>query len=107
MTGIHFLAGWALRSSILISGGAFLLLVLRVRDVSIRLAVWTAMLCGSLLIPAMIVTLPSVPVTVMQTVAAPPAEVAFEAAPISAVPIVIPTRPVPFDWTRAAITLYS
>jgi len=50
MTTIHFLADWAMRSSIVILSGAFLLLVLRARDVSVRLAAWTAMLFGSLLI---------------------------------------------------------
>jgi hypothetical protein len=53
MNTIQFLAEWAVRSSILILSGALLLRVLRVKDSSIRLAAWTAMLCGSLAIPAM------------------------------------------------------
>ena len=44
MTTIQFLAEWALRSSILILSGALLLWALRVKDPSIRLAAWTAML---------------------------------------------------------------
>jgi hypothetical protein len=42
---LQFLAEWALRSSILILSGALLLWALRVKDASIRLAAWTAMLC--------------------------------------------------------------
>ena len=53
MTTIQFLAEWALRSSILILSGALLLRALRVQDPSIRLAAWTAILCGSLAMPAL------------------------------------------------------
>jgi uncharacterized protein (TIGR03435 family) len=56
-----FLIEWAFRSSILILSGALLLRVLRVKDSSIRLAAWTAMLGGSLLIPALAASLPSLP----------------------------------------------
>src|SRR5580704_8239955 len=58
MTTIQFLAEWALRSSILILSGALLLRALRVKDPSIRLAAWTAMLCGSLAMPALAMSLP-------------------------------------------------
>ena len=70
MTTIQFLAEWALRSSILILSGALLLWALRVKDPSIRLAAWTAMLCGSLAIPALTAALPKLPLVVMR-VAAP------------------------------------
>ncbi len=46
-----FVTEWAVRSSILIAFGAALLWALRVRDASIKLAAWTAMLAGSLTIP--------------------------------------------------------
>jgi uncharacterized protein (TIGR03435 family) len=71
MTTIQFLAEWALRSSILILSGTLLLWVLRVKDPSIRLAAWTAMLCGSLAIPALTATLPKVPLTVIRVPARP------------------------------------
>ena len=51
MTAVQFLVEWALRSSILILSGALLLRALRVKDPSIRLAAWTAILCGSLAMP--------------------------------------------------------
>jgi hypothetical protein len=54
MTTIQFLTEWALRSSILILSGALLLWALRVKDPSIRSGAWTAILCGSLAIPALI-----------------------------------------------------
>ena len=58
MTTIQLLAEWALRSSILVLSGALLLRVLRVKDPSIRLAAWTAMLVASLAIPVLTSTLP-------------------------------------------------
>ena len=86
----QFLAEWALRSSILIVSGALLLRALRVKDPSIRLAAWTAMLCGSLAIPALTAVLPKLPLVVMRV--APvrveaPAMVHDDAPqPVSAVP---------------------
>jgi hypothetical protein len=65
MTTLQFLTEWTLRSSILILSGALLLVALRVKDSSTRLAAWTAMLCGSLAIPALTAWLPNVPVVVM------------------------------------------
>ncbi len=58
MSAVPFLAGWALRSAMLISVGAFLLWVLRVKDPAVRLAAWIAMLCGSLAVPLLTTTLP-------------------------------------------------
>ena len=58
MSAIQFLAEWTLRSSILILSGGLLLLIFRIKDSSIRLAAWTAMLCGSLALPLLNVALP-------------------------------------------------
>ena len=58
MSAVPFLAGWALRSAMLILSGALLLRALRVRDAAIRLAAWIAMLCGSLAVPLLTATLP-------------------------------------------------
>ncbi len=60
MTTTQFLAEWALRSSILIVSGALLLRGLRVKDASIRLAAWVAILCGSLTLPFLTKVLPGV-----------------------------------------------
>ena len=49
---VGFLGGWVLRSSVLILSGIVLLRALRVRDPSVRLTAWTAMLCASLTIAA-------------------------------------------------------
>jgi hypothetical protein len=65
MTTIQFLAEWALRSSVLILSGALLLWALRVKDPSIRLAAWTAMLCGSLAMPPLALGLPNMPLPKM------------------------------------------
>jgi len=100
MNAIEFVTVWAIRSSVLIAVGALVLVVLRVKDSSIRLAVWVALLCGSSVIPLMMVTLPFVDVTVERPVPAPVAD--FVGAPI--VPLPVPERP--FDWARAAIIVY-
>jgi len=60
MSAIQFLAEWAIRSSILILSGALLLRALRVRDASVKLAAWTAMLAGSLAIPFLSAVLPKI-----------------------------------------------
>ena len=108
MTTIQFLAEWALRSSILILAGALLLRALRVKDASIRLAAWAAMLCGSLAIPALTAALPRVPM-----MAAPAARVTVDApaaagqmATLPAAPRPVVSAPPRFDWARAAAMLY-
>lgn len=53
MSTVEFLAEWMIRSAFLIAGGTLLLWVLRLKDSSIRTAAWTAMLCGSMVIPAL------------------------------------------------------
>jgi multidrug efflux pump subunit AcrA (membrane-fusion protein)/beta-lactamase regulating signal transducer with metallopeptidase domain len=106
MNALEFVAQWAIRSSVLIAAGALVLTVLRVKDSSIRLAAWVALLCGSLAIPLMTITLPRVPVIVSRdvahSVAAPVAD--FASAPAVAP---LPTPPRPFDWMRAAFILYA
>ena len=105
MNTIQFLLEWALRSSGLILGGGFLLLVLRVRDPAVRLAAWTAVLCGSLAIPLLREALPNMPIAVRRavpaTVTAPPtaATANLDAAPAADTPV-NPIRP--FDWPLAA-----
>ncbi len=110
MTTIQFLAEWALRSSILILGGALLLGALRVKDPSIRLAAWTMVLCSSLAIPALIQVLPKVPVAVVRTTARPVAEPAVVSGAAPA-PVGTASRQgnagiTRFAWARAAVTIY-
>ena len=102
MTTIQFLAEWAVRSSILILLGGLLLWALRVKDSSIRLAAWTAMLCGSLAIPVLTTTLPKMPV--------PPGRMAAFPSEVTAVPNSSAVNAVPiksFDWERAALIAYA
>jgi len=116
MTTIQFLAGWTFRSSILILSGALLLRMLRVKDPSIRLAAWTAMLFGSLAIPALTTALPKVPLAVLRASGRvdPPTRI-YDAAPE-------PGPAVPhldvgverhktgvskgFDWAHTAVKIY-
>jgi beta-lactamase regulating signal transducer with metallopeptidase domain len=113
MITIPFLAEWALRSSILILAGLLLLAALRVKDPSIRLAAWTAMLGGSLAIPALTAVLPGVPLVgvhaAARAVEVPMAINEAESAATSGhgnVPAHRATIPRRRDWTRVALTLY-
>jgi beta-lactamase regulating signal transducer with metallopeptidase domain len=60
MAILIFLAAWAVRSAVVALTAAVLLALFRVKDASVRLAAWTAALFGSLLIPALTMTLPAV-----------------------------------------------
>ena len=106
MSTLQFRAEWAVRSSVLILAGALALLVLRVKDSSIRLAAWVALLCGSVALPLMTVTLPAVPVTVAHPVAE--SVVFLDSLPVAAVTVSeAAAKPrAPFDWARAALVIY-
>ena len=107
MITVPFLAEWALRSSMLIGAGALLLRVFRVKDPSTRLAAWTAMLCASLLLPALCAGLPALPLTL--TRAMPDVSfVSLPAAPLTPVATPLQSAPVSnsFDWLRAGVLLY-
>jgi uncharacterized protein (TIGR03435 family) len=135
MTMFQFPVEWALRSSILVLSGALLLRALRVRDPSIRLAAWTAILGGSLALPALAAVLPSVmlPLELFRSptsrlaaprVAAKPVEapqVAYEAAPqperAAASDVAVTGQDAngrsqaarisaPFDWARTIVAVY-
>ena len=60
MTAISYLAEWTLRSSVLILSGALLLHAFRIKDASVRLATWAALLCGSLALPALTALAPPI-----------------------------------------------
>jgi multidrug efflux pump subunit AcrA (membrane-fusion protein)/beta-lactamase regulating signal transducer with metallopeptidase domain len=107
MTWIQFLAEWAIRSSVLVLAGALLLWVLRVKNSSIRLAVWTALLCTSLALPVLTEALPSLPLVLKQ--AAPArveAPIAFDDSPaiLQSEPAAKPRAR--FDWPRGALIVY-
>ncbi len=101
MTPVGFLAEWIIRSSILIAGGALLLWLSRVKDASIRTVAWTAMLCGSFLIPALTLEflktfLPSVRKTAAGVVVLP-AEVPPPVTVSEPAPAAFP-KPEPVGW---------
>ncbi len=58
------LAEWALRATALAGLVGLLLLALRIKDVSLRLAAWTAVLAGALLIPLAAVVMPQLLISV-------------------------------------------
>lgn len=115
MSAVSFLAEWALRSGALILCGALLLWVFRVKDSSVRLAAWTAMLAGSLLIPLMTASLPAVPVRVLraapqETLATvrPETELESFAAPTHEATASVTREPrAPFDWRLPALGVYG
>jgi multidrug efflux pump subunit AcrA (membrane-fusion protein) len=116
MIALQFFAEWAFRSSILILSGALLLQVLRVKDPSIRLGAWTALLCGSMAIPFFAAVLPRVPLVLMRaSERTDPAPALHSVSPPepqpgslrSAVPSGHTATPFKgFDWTRAALGTY-
>jgi RND family efflux transporter MFP subunit len=111
MTTLQFVVEWALRSSILILAGALLLWTLRVKDPSIRLAAWTAMLLGSLLMPALSATLPPVsmsgahPRIVSSVLPGGPDGRALPSVS-HGLPKQTDRAAAPFDWARAALMPY-
>ena len=127
MTPLEFLAGWIIRSSILVAGGALMLWLSRAKDSSVRAVVWTALLFGSIAIPALNLASPK---TFLPALRKTPAGVAVRTAKV---PIAV-SEPAPaevrsvrpalansqsaahtasspqlagtrghFDWTRAAL----
>jgi beta-lactamase regulating signal transducer with metallopeptidase domain len=110
MITVSFLAGWALRSAILIVSGVVLLKMLRVKDASVRLAAWTAILCGSLAIPLLTVSLPAMPVPTRAAVI--PQAPVYNRAPLPSATAVYrvgaPIAPTlkSFDWGRVAVGAY-
>jgi uncharacterized protein (TIGR03435 family) len=120
MTTIQFLAEWALRSSAFILSGTVVLLALRVKDASIRLAAWTAMLGGSLAMPLLTAALPKAPLIRLAMPNLIPRQVAIpweiyrgavepdgansrEGANISTQSASVSKG---YDWPRIALTIY-
>jgi hypothetical protein len=102
MITTQLLGEWALRSSILILSGTLLLRVFRVKDPSIRLAAWTALLCGSLAIPVLSSALPKPQFTSIRM----PVETALANVdrPVHIYQnLTVPKR---FDIAEAAIVIY-
>jgi uncharacterized protein (TIGR03435 family) len=124
MTTILFLAAWTLRSSIMILAGTILVRILRFRSATMRSAVWIAVLCGSLLIPIMSATLPSLNVGIPKAMERPLPSVDVSREPERVEPPVSPVielreppraaaterlnRPAakPFDRGQAVLAVY-
>ncbi len=106
MNTVPFLAEWALRSSIVILTGGLLLLVLRVKDPSIRLAALTAMLCASLAMPLVSVSVPKAPLVTMTRLIETPG-VASEALPSPSANRDGVAAVSHFDWPRVALAVYG
>jgi uncharacterized protein (TIGR03435 family) len=131
MSTVDILAGWAIRSSILIAGGALVLWLSRVKDSAIRASAWTAILCGSFVIPALTSAFPNTllptvrktaagvvirpaeaPVAVTVTQPAPPA--VLTSAPVAPLSLYSPRAATPeppaahpFDRVRTLLVLYA
>ncbi|HVW12041.1 MAG TPA: M56 family metallopeptidase [Bryobacteraceae bacterium] len=111
MSAIQFLGEWALRSSILIFGGALLIWIVRIKDPALRLAAWIALLLGSLLIPAISMMLPVLPLRILRSPVPSPTQVlAAPAGFTTSAPAALrPAALVPeqFNWYRAGLMLYA
>jgi uncharacterized protein (TIGR03435 family) len=119
MSLILFLGEWAVRSALLIFAGAAALWLLRVRNPSVRLMAWTAMLAGSLATPLLTMTLPGMQVAITRSTVQPPATApslsisqpqgefgpAVEQSP-STTASLRPAGVGPFDWIGVAAIVY-
>ena len=109
MTPLSFLMEWALRSATVVLAAALLLRALRVKDPSVRLAAWTAVLFGSLLIPAVTSAVPRLSVALVRS--APPAAVVQRLAATDAgIPVRgagLPAAASSIDWPRVVLLLYA
>ena len=79
---VSFMLDWAVRAAVLALAAGLVVQVLRVRDVRTRLALWSAVLCGSLVLPAMGPLMPPL-LPAAKTVAAPAAVATREVAPVA------------------------
>ncbi len=111
---IKFVMEWAIRSSILIGCGALLLGASRIRDASLRLAAWTALLTGSMAIPFVGAVLPTVPMVWAREAARPvyvetPVRAAAPGAEVPENGGVQPAQDGPkvFDYRSAAALVYA
>lgn len=126
MTSEQFLAEWTFRSGIIIATGAALLWVLRLKNPSVKLAAWTAILCASLLLPLLGNGLPKISLRIMPAATLPvpgafdPRSTLAQPPMASGEPLAMmqravqptpttpkPTNPAPFDWMSLAIITYS
>ncbi|HYL76319.1 MAG TPA: M56 family metallopeptidase [Bryobacteraceae bacterium] len=111
MTGefLSVLINAAVRALLFAGVAGLALKLCRVREVTARLAAWTAVLYGALLMPLAVATAPPLSVTVRSAVAHPtnvlvsrPSAFQDLSAPISA-----PSSTPRFDWSRAIVAVYS
>jgi uncharacterized protein (TIGR03435 family) len=121
MTMLQFLGEWVVRSAILVLAGTLLLWLLRVRNPSVRLTAWTAMLAASLAIPLLTAALPKLPFPVMRPSVRPsppaastlirePAIILPSAAIPDSISAPAPAQAAnakPFDRMRLAAILYT
>jgi beta-lactamase regulating signal transducer with metallopeptidase domain len=99
---LWLLVEWVLRGLVLAAAAQLALAVLRVRDVSVRLAVWTLVLVASLIVPAASLVLPALPVPVAAPVVVRVSLAAVEVAPL---PTAAARREIPSQVRPADVLL--
>ena len=107
---ISILIQTAVRSLLFAAAAGLALKLLRVRDVGARLAAWTAVLYGALLMPLAVAIAPPLNVSVQRAIAHPSTVLAThtEMVQVGKEPLPIaPAQQPPFDWRIAVITGYS
>ena len=102
-----FVGEWALRSAILIRRRAAAA-ALPVKDPAVRLAAWTAALCGSLLVPALTMTLPAVDLPGGAALPAASCHTSQGTAPFAEISATAGTHSAhqPARWTALLLALY-
>lgn len=105
---LSVLTNAALRALLLAGVAGVALQLFRVRQVTVRLAVWTAVLYGALLMPVAVATAPPLGITVRSAAVHPVTGLSSRpSVPDLSAPIPAPSAPRRFDWSRAVAVGYS
>jgi beta-lactamase regulating signal transducer with metallopeptidase domain len=105
---LSILINAALRALLLASVAGVALQLFRVRQVTVRLAVWTAVLYGALLMPVAVATAPPLGITVRSVAARPATVLTLRPGLVQDFSAPIPARPTMrrFDWPLAIAAGY-
>jgi GWxTD domain-containing protein len=105
---IWTLATWAIRSTMLATVAGLLLWSFRVKDASVRLTIWTAVLAGALLIPLLAITAPGISIPLPNFLSTPAATNPVEVfvPNTTAFPIAKPSYAPPPAWPKLIVLVW-
>jgi len=106
---LAYLAAVTIRSLVLFGVGASAILAFRIKGAAARHAVWTIVACGMLVLAAVSLLLPPLPIPVLRSVVATPSELP-DLPGLAIVPSPGPSAPAPswrVTWPFVAVALYA